>query len=217
MPKMRAGFRDIVPSFRAQSLDPAPHPKGNGKSYKASATGINAPIIEYGGLIKVVCDIDVPDIATGDTVNWTDDGVYTGLTDNTRLPVFQYYGHADTSMELNGKGNFLMTQAYLVYGLRATGFAGPPPTCQFQVLLQVEAPDAPGIYVTAFNWGFDDSNEEYGVLKFAPSATDEAVQTVVLGNDFGTTQLLCRISVTGGSPVPLTNTRFRLVLIGAEF
>lgn len=214
MPKMRVGFRDVSPSFQAQSASPAPHGHGNGYPYARDEivlglTGANYPIIESAGLIKVVQDIELPATNAGNTTDWST-GDYSGLSSATMLPVLKYYNPADSGKKLNSTGNFCFYDALVFSGSPFSGAAGFGST----VTLTITLHEGTGVGSTIWSWGAATIGAGSRVLR-AGRGSDTAEQYHVIGNDNSVSEICLRVAIGGAVNQPAC--RFRLVMFGFEF
>ena len=109
----RGFFRGEIPTNQA-------HGSGDGFS------GFHKSVKSVGGLIQVVLDVNVPPIPVKQNpVDWSGNYSAASLPDVNHLPVLSYADPIDTSSKVHGRGHFVATAAFILYGLFTTGFTAP--------------------------------------------------------------------------------------------
>lgn len=228
--RTRVSFRDQEYSYRG--LDDKPHQRGNGTPYHSSiGTWPKGPVVEAGGLIKIINDINVPAANINTLVDWTDGsfndplvipgGGSYDLPAVTRLPLFYYKSALSSNGELSACSSFCLSSVYIFSGAFLTGgtLLGPSNAIvQFTVHCDGLNPLTPPINAWQ-SAPLDLTSTDFRVYgtPFDDTGSDDTSKAGYLNEDSDFQLFSLSVRCHSTSPVNMTAGKIRVVLFGFEF
>lgn len=162
-------------------------------------------INEAGGVHRIMGDIEVPAVTSGNFADWHDSypGQYVA-PGQTELDLVRYMTALDTGQNLHGKGNLHVLSFHLYIGTGVTG-ASPPTQGGGTIAVSVKRNGLAG-NLWAYAAGMPSTA---GVVP----ATSVVSAGYLLGSDLGTERLVMTIEAVGAN---IAAGRWRFALLVAE-